>query len=90
MKNAKRKTTAPLEARTVTPEFIRLPKPGSTCPHCGLTRSYLNTLILPNEANNFRPPVKSVSLRQEGQTKGVRLIVFSSLMAYLRSHEVAA
>jgi hypothetical protein len=67
------------------PEFIRLPKSPALCPHCGLSRSKLNELILPCTANDFRPPVKSISLRKRGQTKAVRLVVYDSLMTYLRS-----
>jgi hypothetical protein len=65
----------------VKPEFIRLPKPGKLCPHTGLSRSKLNELILPCEANHFKPPVKSISLRKRGQVRGVRLIVFDSLIS---------
>ena len=70
------------------PEFIRLPKLG-LCPITGLSRSKISDLISPNEGNGFKPPVKSVSLRKPGQTKGTRLIVLQSLLAYLRG-EVAA
>lgn len=66
------------------PEFIRLPKPKTLCPWTGLSRSKLNELILPNELNGFKPPVRSLSLRNRGQVKAVRLIVYDSLMAYLR------
>ena len=82
-------TTAPVAApasATSTPsqpEFIRLPKSG-TCPITGLTRSKLYDLISPSEDNGFKPPVKSVSLRKPGQTKGTRLIVLQSLLDYLR------
>ena len=65
------------------PEFIRLPKRGQ-CPITGLTRSKLYDLISPNEGNGFKPPVKSLSLRKPGQTKGTRLIVLKSLLDYLR------
>ena len=65
------------------PEFIRLPKPGNLCPWTGLSRSKLNELVLPCNANDFRPPVKSVCLRRRGAATGVRLIVFESLMAFL-------
>ena len=68
------------------PEFIRLPKLG-LCPFSGLSRSKIYTLILPHEDNDFRPPVRSVSLRKTGQLKGTRLVVLESLLAYLR-HEV--
>jgi hypothetical protein len=65
------------------PEFIRLPKPGKLCPLTGLSRSKLNELILPVASNDFRPLVKSVSLRKRGQIKAVRLISYDSLRAYL-------
>ena len=68
------------------PEFIRLPKLG-LCPITGLSRSKIYTLILPHEDNDFRPPVRSVSLRKPGQIKGTRLVVLQSLLDYLR-HEV--
>ena len=46
-----------------------------------LSRGALNALILgPN------PPVKSASLRRKGATRGIRLIVTSSLMEYIRSN----
>ena len=65
------------------PEFIRLPKLG-LCPITGLSRSKIYDLISPNEGNGFKPSVKSVSLRKQGQTKGTRLIVLQSLLDYLR------
>jgi hypothetical protein len=70
------------------PEFIRLPKPRTLCAWTGLSRSELNELILPSPLNGFRPPVRSVSLRNRGQIRAVRLVDFDSLMAYLRSLEV--
>ena len=68
------------------PEFLRLPKPGTLCPMTGLGRSYMNSLILPTAANGHRPPVASVCLRQRGAKKGVRLVVYDSLISYLRAH----
>jgi|GEM_PF-913693 len=76
-------------ASPARPEFIRLPRPRTLCPWTGLSRSKLNELILPSPLNGFRPPVRSVSLRNRGQIRAVRLICFDSLMAYLRSLEVA-
>lgn len=69
------------------PEFIRLPKTRTLCPYSGLTRSKLNELCLPCDANDHRPPVRSVCLRQRGAIKGVRLVVFKSLMDYLHGQE---
>ena len=81
-------TTAPVQADAqhsiVTPEFIRLPKPGTLCRWTGLSRSKLNELILPSSLNNHKPPVRSLSLRNRGQVKAVRLIVLDSLLGYLR------
>lgn len=73
------------QRQNIWPEFIRLPKSPALCPHSGLSRSKLNELILPCHANDFRPPVKSISLRKRGQIKAVRLVVYDSLMCYLRS-----
>ena len=69
------------------PEFIRLPLNGP-CPWTGLTRSKLNELILPCRNNQFRPPVRSVSLAPPGTKKGVRLIYLQSLLDYLHRHSV--
>lgn len=81
-------TAAPVQAdaqhSTITPEFIRLPKPGTLCRWTGLSRSKLNELILPSPLNNHKPPVRSLSLRNRGQLKAVRLIVLDSLLGYLR------
>jgi len=45
----------------------------------------MNNLVLPGPWNDFKPPVKSAVLRRRGNTRGVRLIVYASLMAYLHS-----
>jgi len=47
----------------------------------------MNELILPSKINRNRPPVESKVIRNKGQVKGVRLVVFDSLMAYLRGLE---
>jgi hypothetical protein len=75
---------------SLKPEFIRLPKPGTQCQHSGLSRTHLNALVLPNLANKFNPPVRSVCLRQPGKIKGVRLIHYDSLFSYLYAHEETA
>ena len=66
------------------PEFVPLPSGKATEFHSGLKRGALNLLILPCEANAYRPPVESVSLRRRGHAKGKRLIVLASLLNYLR------
>ena len=83
--NATIAAPAAIQPQTITPEFIRLPKPGTLCPWTGLSRSKLNELVLPSPVNNFKPPVRSVSLRNRGQLKAVRLILLDSLLGYLRS-----
>lgn len=62
---------------------IRLPKVGARCPHTGLSRSSLNELILPCPANNFRPPVKSGLIKKQGASRGVRVIDYKNLTAYV-------
>ena len=71
-------------------EFMRLPPPGQKDPVFGLTRSYLNMLILPCRENGFRPPVKSFVLRRTRARKGVRLIEILSLRQYVRGQYEAS
>ena len=66
-------------------KFIRLPRSGVQCEITGLSRSALNELVLPSEKNQFRPPVRSHSLKKDGQDKGVRLIRVKSLVKYIKS-----
>ena len=82
-----RPESKPAQIANARPEFIRLPKSGSLCPWSGLSRSKLNELILPSPRNGHRPLVRSISLRNRGQLKAVRLVAFDSLMGYLRSLE---
>ena len=83
-------TVAPIAAlgqsANLRPEFLRLPRGGTLCPVTGLSRSYINSLILPTEANGHRPPVASACLRHRGAKRGVRLVVADSLISYLRAH----
>lgn len=62
----------------IQPEFVRLPKSGHRCPWTGLSRASLNELILGSGA-----PVKSVVLRREGASRGIRLLLLSSLLDHL-------
>jgi len=81
-----RLTTVPLsEAAASTsqqvffqPEWLRLPKPGALCIHSGLSRTVLYQLCKANK-------IQSNVLRQRGASRGIRLISYDSLMAYLRS-----
>jgi hypothetical protein len=76
-------STAPTEQNGNLQSWRRLPKSGGKLE--GLSRSKLNQLILPCEANGFRPPVKSISVRKPGAIRGVRLIFMPSLFSYLDS-----
>lgn len=91
MYNTKRHfTIAPLSyaAPVGTPaEFMRLPASGERDPIFGLSRGYLNTLILPTCANGYRPPVVSCVLRQRGARTGVRLINIESLRRFILKHQ---
>jgi hypothetical protein len=65
-------------ASILRPEWIRLPKEGKSCPYSGLSRSYLSNLLRSQE-------VKSKVLRHPGAIRGIRLVSYDSLMAYIRS-----
>lgn len=73
--------------KEIEPLNMRLPKPRERDPRHGLTRSFLNEVCLPTEANDFNPPVKSYVLRRKGAKKGIRLINISSLDSYIAAHE---
>ena len=68
------------QALTQRPEWIRLPKEGSTCPFSGLSRSYLADLVR-------RRVVPSKALRRPGTVRGVRLICYAGLMDYIRNSQ---
>ena len=72
----------------VLPEYVPLPSAKETEFYSGLKRGALNQLVLACKANQFRPPVKSVSLRRPGCMKGKRLILLASLLGYLRTLQV--
>jgi hypothetical protein len=84
--------TAPsVEIRPLNPEshgreFLRLPPAGRRCLETGLSRSALNSLILPSAANNFSPPVRSYSLRRPGHRFGSRIIDYRSLRDFIHAH----
>lgn len=82
-------TTAPVTApeviNTSKPEFIRLPRPRQRCERTGLSRTTLCELILPTKKNQGRPPVRSITMRQRGKARGVRLIDYASLLRHLNS-----
>ena len=83
-------TADPLSLAAAAPstaEFIRLPKAGQRDPLFGLSRSYLNYLVLPCKENNFKPLVRSSVLRRRGARTGVRLINVESLRTFVLSRQ---
>ncbi len=64
------------------PVYFRMPKPGSSDPYFECTRSWWNDRVLSCETNNHNPPVRSVSLRNVGSSRGIRLICMESALAY--------
>jgi hypothetical protein len=70
-------------------EWLRLPQSGKRCPVSGLSRSTLNSLILPNAENGFKPPVRSVVLKRRRAIRGCRLVQLTSLLDFLSSLDTA-
>lgn len=68
----------------VKPDWIRIPREGAPCPHCGLYRRVMINLAVPCRANNHNPPVKSVLVKNPGCVTGTRLVHYPSLLAYLQ------
>jgi hypothetical protein len=85
------KTRTPRGPRTaICPIFIRLPAPRERCPFTGMSRSGLADICVPNKANRFKPPVRSIYLKKNKYAKrGIRLIDYTSLMKYLWSEFAA-
>jgi GH43 family beta-xylosidase len=58
-------------------EFFRLPAPGKRDPYFGLSRGwYYKTAALGE--------IKMISVRQRNALRGVRLVVYDSVAAYVR------
>lgn len=68
---------------TVRPNFIRLPKHRTNCPYTGLSRTGMYNLCVPCAANGGKPKVPAKSDRQPGNLRGVWLIPFDALIAYI-------
>jgi hypothetical protein len=69
--------------------WIHLPKAKARESWTNLSRSVLNSLILPCPSNRFRPPVVSASFVQPGQRKATRLINLQSLLSYVQGRAAA-
>lgn len=69
-------------------EWIRLPAPGERCPRTGLSRSSYNDLIFADP-----PKIQSIVVKKPGASRGVRLLLWSSVRKFLHglveAHESA-
>jgi hypothetical protein len=70
------------------PEYIPLPRTGTKCPYCGLSRSGIYNLILPMKANGYKAVVDSTVDRRPGKSRGRRLVIRASLDKYLKAQVV--
>jgi hypothetical protein len=71
------------EATTARPEFFRLPKPGSGDLHFGFSRSFYY-------CGEQRGYWKLVRIRDNGKERGVTLVPYSAIAAFVRSQIEAA
>jgi hypothetical protein len=58
-------------------EFFRLPPPGKRDPHFGLSRGWYYKAAAAGE-------IKMIAVRQRGAMRGVRLVVFDSVVEFIR------
>lgn len=72
--------TPSMNLRDETPsrvEFFRLPAPGKRDPHFGLSRGWYYKAAALGQ-------IKMVAVRQGDAVRGVRLVVYESVIAYIR------
>jgi hypothetical protein len=69
----------------IRPEFIRLPKQRTNCPYTGFSRTGLYNLCVPCKANRHRPKVPAKCLREPGNLRGIWLIPYEDLIAFIRA-----
>ena len=67
---------------TLKPVTFRLPKTGTVDSYFGGARPFWNDRILPSAKNNFKPEVRSISVKQPGAKRGIRFILFESAKQY--------
>ena len=70
-------TTPTPESIALRPEFFRLPKPGTCDQHFGFSRSFYYTA-------EKRGWLKLIRIRDEGKGKGVTLIRYTDVAAFVR------
>jgi len=64
-------------------EFFRLPAPGKRDPYFGLSRARFYKAEALGE-------IKMISVRQRGALRGVRLVVYDSVRAFIRRADAEA
>jgi hypothetical protein len=69
--------TPTAEAIALRPEFFRLPKPGAPDPYFGFSRSFYYAM-------EKRGWLKLVRVRDEGKEKGITLIPYAQVAAFVR------
>ena len=74
--------TATAEATIARPETFRLPKPGTGDPYFGFSRSFYYQA----EARGW---LKLIRIRDEGKRKGVTLIPYEKVAAFVRAQAEA-
>ncbi len=71
------------------PEYIPIPRTGTKCPYCGLSRSGIYNLIRPTKANGYKAVVASAVVRLPGKARGRRMVNYASLMHYLNAQVIS-
>ena len=71
-------TTPTAEQIALRPETYRLPKPGNSDPHFGFSRSFYYQL-------EKRGHVKLIHIRDKDKGRGVTLIPYAAVEAFVRS-----
>lgn len=72
-----------MNATTIRPEFIRLPKGNDSCPYTSMKRGVMLALTVPSPKNGFKPPVPAFCIKARGKMRGTWYIPFDALIAYI-------
>lgn len=65
------------------PAYVRIPRVGEVCPVSGLRKDCMQNLVVPNQSNGFKPPVKSFVMRNPSGKVTLRLVHVESLLAWM-------
>ena len=67
------------------PAYVMIPKSGCRCSVSGLNRPQMMDLVIPCQANDFRPPVRCIEERSNKGRVTERRIPTDELLEYLDS-----